>query len=164
MIMELRPSRCHRNKAPRRPSAIKNQIEGFPRWRMLWHRYDFAGGLALIAVTAFLGQMPMQRVSMILMSRRRSRALNSVRRTDLRDSLCLCPKPPSSFRAHLPQRRITVFQDVIIISDSLASGVSQSRRSRHSHGLLFRNRETKCGVTNIHITAAAMNTPAQAPE
>ena len=82
--MELRPSRCHRNKAPRRPSAIKNQIEGFPRWRMLWHRYNSAGGLALIAVTAFLGQMPMQRVSMILMSRRRSRALNSVRRTDLR--------------------------------------------------------------------------------
>ena len=52
---------------------------------MLWHRYDSAGGLALIAVTAFLGQMPMQRVSMILMSRRRSRALNSVRRTDLKN-------------------------------------------------------------------------------
>ena len=67
------------------------------------------GRLALIAVTALFGQMPMHRVRMMRTSRRWTASFSARRRAERRVSSFFGPYPPSSLLAHLPQSRMMVF-------------------------------------------------------
>jgi len=71
-----------------------------------------AGRLALIAMTAFFGQMPMHRVAMMRTSRRWPASFSARRRAQRRVSPFFGPFPPSSLLAHLPQSRMMVFHGV----------------------------------------------------
>jgi hypothetical protein len=66
----------------------------------------FPGWLASTAVTAFFGHIPIHRVSMMRTSRRWPASLRAMRRVDRSVASFFVPHPPSSLRAHLPQRRM----------------------------------------------------------
>ena len=64
------------------------------------------GRLALTAVTAFFGHIPIHRVSMMRTSRRWPASFRAIRRADRSVASFSGPYPPSSLRAHLPHRRM----------------------------------------------------------
>jgi hypothetical protein len=64
------------------------------------------GRLALTAVTAFFGHIPIHRVSMMRTSRRWPASFRAMRRVHRSVASLFGPYPPSSLRAHLPHSRM----------------------------------------------------------